>query len=937
MDGTAPEPPTSTIQNTHQQQQQGQQQQRQQQQQQQLQQQQQYPAGSTVDQQPTSTFQTIVLDVQSEPNAPCGIRFEGPDWRNHLPVLKPLGLAMAISRQPRELFRKAEGAELFNLMAGDLMPAMQKGTSSASALSDCVCNISRLIGYRDDVLASFADVKFSVEVCRPFKLKRHSQYLKSVSSMSSTDMRRAITEASPNTVASYARPHMAWRAAPSPTSTMDDASGTHTHGAVPVTSAGNSTTRDRFDMPSRTSLEGNVADSGPPLVQSEFENQQMREQMGLNHSRTNYSQTLMTWFVQDPRDGSCQMFCKAKPKRLLPKCTHYFDGTKVVTLTEEGKQHLTRLVLQWKASGLSAVAYSYRPLTTQAEIDIVNQLDQHNFFCATETEDGAHRVVEVEKVGSSTTGVASASSAGSSDLAAASCELQNEQVLLGMAAVKLCASVQMASYAEALKSAGIRFQVYSCEGEKRTRTLGAQLGLETDWNCLISLEPAAREVKNMMGQVVLPSGIANIRRHAKEVDNVPLLVSLYSKASPWRAQQMIGIMQEHAECVTCVGSALQPNFETFRQANISVSVLVSSVPQCQHCLGRREPRESGNVDNDHLVGCTAQHNAEFQLSADLTSLPCALQARHSFSNGEQRTLGVLYNAIKEARRCVDCILMVLIHYICGAVELAVLVTLTGLLCLPSPMEGCHILCFLLILIPAISFSLLFNAASPQIMKELPLKKADEKTLAQPGRLMFLYALRSIPSALVVAVAFVQDLHWMFDLSLKELKRHSYALEGLRACDGFSWLWWFNGKWPSCAAALIHFEPEAHCGLAHAQQWCAFLFVVYQVTLAFTCLDRYDSLAAKGPRSNKVLCSVAALTLILHTIASYLTLRLKCGKDGHFLRMPSWELWLIYVVLWPSLAIMVSECTKRRDRKYHLHLQKTLRALFNTRLGMWSPK
>ena len=33
------------------------------------------------------------------------------------------------------------------------------------------------------------------------------------------------------------------------------------------------------------------------------------------------------------------------------------------------------------------------------------------------------------------------------------------------------------------------------------------------------------------------------------------------------------------------------------------------------------------------------------------------------------------------------------------------------------------------------------------MKELPLKKADERTLAQPNRLFFLYSIRCVPTAL----------------------------------------------------------------------------------------------------------------------------------------------------------------------------------------------
>ena len=43
---------------------------------------------------------------------------------------------------------------------------------------------------------------------------------------------------------------------------------------------------------------------------------------------------------------------------------------------------------------------------------------------------------------------------------------------------------------------------------------------------------------------------------------------------------------------------------------------------------------------------------EFQLSADITSLPCAFLAMHSYKDGEQRTMTVLFNAIKESRWCV---------------------------------------------------------------------------------------------------------------------------------------------------------------------------------------------------------------------------------------------------------------------------------------------
>lgn len=915
-------------------------------------------------------LQARVLDVQAESSTSCGLRFEEPEaeWRRLLPSLKPLGLAMAVSRQPRQLERGTEGAELYNVSVGDLLQAMHRGGSAA--MHDCVCNVAKLIGFRDEVLEGFRDAKFCMELCRlappadaaagqvAFAPRTRARSTSGVvssccSAPAICDSSRSNANPSPLSGAAGAAPSGVLLAAGS----SAPAGGCSNAGSEKTTTSPSRSPKaavSQPNSPTRQRAHSGQSNISPEDVNSEAAPDGENEAPGSGRVATNFSRTLLTWFVQDSRDASWNMFCKAKPKRLLPKCTHYFNGSKLVKLEEEDRQKLLRLVLQWKASGLNGVAYSYRPLTKPAEIDIPLSLVGHSAFCTTETAPDALDTPV-------TTGETVESPGGERLRRRRQLEalrgVQGEQVLLGMAALKMCASVQMASYAEALQGAGIRFQVYCAAGEKRTRTLGSHLGLETGWNCLISLEPNRKEFKNMMGQVVLPSGIDNIRRHAKEVDNLPLLVSLFSHSTPWRAQQMISILQENGECVTCVGSALQPNLETFRQANISVSVLVGSVPRCLRCYGLREPRpEPQDREDDELLVSGTVGRAEFQLSADLTSLPCALQARHSYTNGEQRTLGVLYNAIKESRRCVDCILMVLIHYMCGAVELALVEVAQALLCMPPVLEGVHALAILFVLLPSVSLALLFNAASPQIMQELPLKKADEKTLAQPGRIMKLYALRSVPSALVVLVAFLHELHRLFEWQLQEERPWSANISA--ACDGFSWLWWLSGQWPTCVKAMSDaFHPEGRsnvgpwdaevdrslgvrsvsCALAHSQQWSAMLFVIYEVTLAFTFLDRYDSLLDRGPLSNKVLCTVSALALMVHMVVGAAVAKHACVDFGHEMLWPSWAALAFYVGVWPSIAVFVSECSKRRDRRLHVYTQRTLRLLFNTRLGMWSPK
>lgn len=54
-------------------------------------------------------------------------------------------------------------------------------------------------------------------------------------------------------------------------------------------------------------------------------------------------------------------------------------------------------------------------------------------------------------------------------------------------------------------------------------------------------------------QARLPHGIAAIRDHIESVDNVPLLVSLFTDATPATTKDMLKIYQENDECTLAVG------------------------------------------------------------------------------------------------------------------------------------------------------------------------------------------------------------------------------------------------------------------------------------------------------------------------------------------------------------------------------------------------
>lgn len=73
----------------------------------------------------------------------------------------------------------------------------------------------------------------------------------------------------------------------------------------------------------------------------------------------------------------------------------------------------------------------------------------------------------------------------------------------------------------------------------------------------------------LMLQAKLPRGIEQIRPHLEQVDNVPLLVSLFTDCIPSTTQQMLDIMKDYGEIVCVMGSSANAdNSSIFLRANV---------------------------------------------------------------------------------------------------------------------------------------------------------------------------------------------------------------------------------------------------------------------------------------------------------------------------------------------------------------------------------
>lgn len=143
------------------------------------------------------------------------------------------------------------------------------------------------------------------------------------------------------------------------------------------------------------------------------------------------------------------------------------------------------------------------------------------------------------------------------------------QIFTGMIAMQNQTKEEMTDFIDELKSAGIHFTYFSKKTEKQTKAFGERLGLETDWNCCISL--ANEDAEEVTEKSKMPRGVENVRPHLENVDDIPLRLPLFANADADSVTEMLKIFQENGEVVVAVGvSTHETNIPAFAQADISL-------------------------------------------------------------------------------------------------------------------------------------------------------------------------------------------------------------------------------------------------------------------------------------------------------------------------------------------------------------------------------
>ena len=252
--------------------------------------------------------------------------------------------------------------------------------------------------------------------------------------------------------------------------------------------------------------------------------------LGLEESR-NWSRLYTdadTVFVQDSRSGGDLILTVGDARVVTELCPDIWQGenSTISPLTASDRQVINDTQQEWMLSDLDVQAFSYAPLPYTAD---------HKIGVGSVSDE---RIYLLDNTGQSAT------SSGTGFW-----PLVKNQIFLGLLGSSVRPRKEIESLILSSADAGVRFVYFSPRNMRRTKELASQMGIEVAWNCAISLRPledgtddSFRMTSNYADWDVnarLPHGVEDVKRHLEDVDNVPLLVSLYTDVTKKTTAEMV--------------------------------------------------------------------------------------------------------------------------------------------------------------------------------------------------------------------------------------------------------------------------------------------------------------------------------------------------------------------------------------------------------------
>ena len=646
---------------------------------------------------------------------------------------------------------------------------------------------------------------------------------------------------------------------------------------------------------------------------------------------------IISTVISSEESGKTLLMSRGSGNMIAHCCSDFWDGRDLQPLTEMEKQSI---VSYYDSRSLSSycVALAFNPMVNfkpsripKSEVGIY--VPSSNLADTLQSDQSTSSMLED----------APAQGLSSEQLFRT---LQCNQVFLGLVSLQYRPKQDIVSLIEDLYTAGIRFVHFTAENEVRAKIFAQKLGLEVDWNCFISLAQSSTvsaEIEtnedgncdeedgndNSMASSVLsiyqatmshiraklPTGIENIRPHIENVDNVPLLVSLFTECSSDTIMEMLQIMQENSEVILCLGNAWnQDNMAIFSQADVGVSLIPQHVDftTCMVTETCALSNSNSSQNNSQVTSGSRPFPSPLEVASYINSAPCQLCLDR---DDEVSLLSLVY----ESRRLLTLVRLSLVYGLGTSLCLSVLMLLSSVFFLPPPLNGNHLFWMLMVTIPLGMLSFLAMPLDPKVKSQMPTKRKSAVPDLWPVVLEFaLFGVTGFYCLVIFAVT-------LAEICTRNIASSSchFLLGNRNSSHSSEWNGWRGS--------------DSGQGLLFAQDLVAFFVTVYFVFLSIRYVHRTRPLwKLRGFVTWQYLCSVILVVflqlvyfIVSQSIAGSQMKVIACLSS---VPVSAWFLGLV----WPAVILVFMEIFKYIDKRKFKNAQTLLFLQFGTKLGMHSP-
>ncbi|XP_016359362.1 transmembrane protein 94-like [Sinocyclocheilus anshuiensis] len=616
---------------------------------------------------------------------------------------------------------------------------------------------------------------------------------------------------------------------------------------------------------------------------------------------------LIALLVHHTYTGDLQLFSYGSADVILGACTEFWDGEDIQPLTDSDRKKVVDFYQRSCMAG-QCVAVSFKPLLQPHDPQIDDTCVELPLNHSTDTTDD----VSITPL--------------------------RQQIFLGLVSSQYQARPDVVRLISGLDSACIRFVYFSSEEEVRSKVFAEKMGLETGWNCHISLqsesfpldpdnveEPVTKEEEEILlrdsvreraesramehdgaclikdlNRAKLPKGIENVRPHLEDIDNVPLLVPLFTDCTSQTECEMVCIMQEYGEVVCCLGSSQNiDNNDIFLQSDISIALDPLVPTRCW--------------SNSDAALNTSDSLSVIQLSSAICGLACTVQFNQQDNN-------TVIRLIKQARHTTAGIRKCFLFLLQCQLSLVLIQILACVCQLPPPLGTSDVLFLSCFYFPLLSVSLLGKPSDNSIMK-VPTGK---NLRFIPKKTLRLFVLCFLVKFGLTVCTFLTCFGLMLHSFCLDINHQDEDLCHPTSLLMNSTVWspdWYGR----------HSD-----GLSLAQKVIAFLVLLNAMCTSISHVHRSAPMWKQSPLSNHCWCAVICIVPVLNASLAMVSRFLWHDPDHMFcisdIPMASWVLG----ILWLIPLVFINEGIKLHEIRMRVRYQKRQKLQFDTKLGMNSP-